>query len=479
MTNAVSSLFSQLTTSSNLISTTAATPAPSNLTIHSPADSVSPPMLFTPSLSFAAQNVGVSGSDANCGMEKRCAEFSTYGSFSPPLFHPIHFPPSPSRSSSPCCSLDKAGHEQFVHVEAHPLPSSTTLPPLTSTTTTKHQPGVIGSSRPSTGYGSHSDDDPPNAHPRISRSFWNPLSPTLSSPSPTQFQSPLQFHSPSQSHQLQSQQQSHQQQSQNFIHSQLCSSPGDFPSICKNNNESLRWGGGEIGSNFLAPSSLDNDFFPPFLDPCLRSKYKNEAGDDEDGGSLKVDAPRHDFSHESSLARHDRGVDRDVNSLFPSTSDIFDDFDDFEHSRPPLASHRQLNAPMSPFSTSTILSYADGFSIQNGDLYLSASTNATINTDDTATASNNSSPSSARKEKGKIPTAIDWSLLLDIPAWLRSLRLHKYTHIFLPSETHVHPWTWQEMVQLSDDDLVDLGVAALGARRKMMRVFEMIREERE
>ncbi|OAC98827.1 hypothetical protein MUCCIDRAFT_125909, partial [Mucor lusitanicus CBS 277.49] len=52
----------------------------------------------------------------------------------------------------------------------------------------------------------------------------------------------------------------------------------------------------------------------------------------------------------------------------------------------------------------------------------------------------------------------------DIPAWLRSLRLHKYNAIFSDC-------TWQEIVKMSDDDLLKKGVAALGARRKMLKVF--------
>jgi hypothetical protein len=34
---------------------------------------------------------------------------------------------------------------------------------------------------------------------------------------------------------------------------------------------------------------------------------------------------------------------------------------------------------------------------------------------------------------------------------------------------------WQDIVKLSDEDLVAKGVAALGARRKMLKVFENVR----
>jgi hypothetical protein len=56
----------------------------------------------------------------------------------------------------------------------------------------------------------------------------------------------------------------------------------------------------------------------------------------------------------------------------------------------------------------------------------------------------------------------------DVPAWLRSLRLHKYNTIF--SDTN-----WQTIIVMNDADLIAKGVAALGARRKMLKVFENVR----
>lgn len=54
-------------------------------------------------------------------------------------------------------------------------------------------------------------------------------------------------------------------------------------------------------------------------------------------------------------------------------------------------------------------------------------------------------------------------LLNDIPLWLRSLRLHKYTD-------NLKDLKWTELVQLDDDALDKRGVNALGARRKMLKV---------
>ncbi|PFH55111.1 hypothetical protein XA68_10680 [Ophiocordyceps unilateralis] len=65
----------------------------------------------------------------------------------------------------------------------------------------------------------------------------------------------------------------------------------------------------------------------------------------------------------------------------------------------------------------------------------------------------------------------DPSLLQDIPSWLRSLRLHKYTD-------NLKDMKWTELIELDDRALEDRGVNALGARRKMLKVFEQVKEAR-
>ena len=57
----------------------------------------------------------------------------------------------------------------------------------------------------------------------------------------------------------------------------------------------------------------------------------------------------------------------------------------------------------------------------------------------------------------------DPNLLQDIPAWLRSLRLHKYTD-------NLKDLRWQDLVELDEKGLEDRGVAAAGARKKMLKV---------
>ena len=65
---------------------------------------------------------------------------------------------------------------------------------------------------------------------------------------------------------------------------------------------------------------------------------------------------------------------------------------------------------------------------------------------------------------------VDPKLLEDVPAWLRSLRLHKYT----PNFEGLH---WRDIVVMDEAALEAKGVAALGARRKMLKTFEVVRKK--
>lgn len=65
---------------------------------------------------------------------------------------------------------------------------------------------------------------------------------------------------------------------------------------------------------------------------------------------------------------------------------------------------------------------------------------------------------------------VDPALLNDIPGWLRSLRLHKYTPNFEGAN-------WRDMVMMDEAALEVKGVAALGARRKMLKTFELVRKK--
>ena len=64
----------------------------------------------------------------------------------------------------------------------------------------------------------------------------------------------------------------------------------------------------------------------------------------------------------------------------------------------------------------------------------------------------------------------DPAVLNDVAGWLRTLRLHKYTPNF-------ERMTWKDMVVLDEAALEAQGVAALGARRKMLKTFEVVRKK--
>lgn len=60
-------------------------------------------------------------------------------------------------------------------------------------------------------------------------------------------------------------------------------------------------------------------------------------------------------------------------------------------------------------------------------------------------------------------------LLNNIPAWLKLLRLHKYTECLkdLP---------WKDLIELNDEQLEEKGVRALGARRKLLKAFDVVKQ---
>ncbi|KAH9172677.1 hypothetical protein EDB89DRAFT_1905988 [Lactarius sanguifluus] len=62
------------------------------------------------------------------------------------------------------------------------------------------------------------------------------------------------------------------------------------------------------------------------------------------------------------------------------------------------------------------------------------------------------------------------AVLNDVAGWLRTLRLHKYTPNF-------EGMTWKEMVMMDEQALEAQGVAVLGARRKMLKTFEVVRKK--
>lgn len=78
----------------------------------------------------------------------------------------------------------------------------------------------------------------------------------------------------------------------------------------------------------------------------------------------------------------------------------------------------------------------------------------------------------ARRVTSKPPeNPVNDLLLNDIPAWLRGLRLHKYSD-------NLGDMNWKELIEMTDEQLEMKGVAALGARRKLLKSFDQIKEAR-
>ncbi len=65
---------------------------------------------------------------------------------------------------------------------------------------------------------------------------------------------------------------------------------------------------------------------------------------------------------------------------------------------------------------------------------------------------------------------INLTLLNDVPGWFHILRLHKYTPV-------VGNKTWKELVIMNDSELEKLGISALGARRKLLKHFVVVRNK--
>lgn len=66
----------------------------------------------------------------------------------------------------------------------------------------------------------------------------------------------------------------------------------------------------------------------------------------------------------------------------------------------------------------------------------------------------------------------DPKLLNDLPSWLKSLRLHKYSNCFVNM-------SWQAMIILTEPELEARGVTALGARRKLLKAFNIVKDAKD
>ena len=121
--------------------------------------------------------------------------------------------------------------------------------------------------------------------------------------------------------------------------------------------------------------------------------------------------------------------------------------------------------------------------------------NSNVNNNSNTTNSNNNNQSKSHKKKGHSPTSAtqmqhnnsstvstntssgtssmpievsSLELLNNIPAWLKLLRLHKYTEF-------LKDIPWRDLIELDNDQLEAKGVAALGARRKLLKAFDVVK----
>ncbi|KAL6939991.1 hypothetical protein ACO0QE_003869 [Hanseniaspora vineae] len=85
-----------------------------------------------------------------------------------------------------------------------------------------------------------------------------------------------------------------------------------------------------------------------------------------------------------------------------------------------------------------------------------------------AVSSSASSATSSNQNQAMQPSNLtDVELLQNIPMWLKSLRLHKYTD-------NLKQYNWEELTAMSDADLQKNGIAALGARNKLLKAFKIV-----
>ncbi|CAO3641492.1 unnamed protein product [Cunninghamella blakesleeana] len=131
---------------------------------------------------------------------------------------------------------------------------------------------------------------------------------------------------------------------------------------------------------------------------------------------------------------------------------------------PSSNSHSRSNSNLQ--STSPIISHNNTMINNSNNNNNNNNVNTATNNSTTTTTTTTNSTTTVKEKK---PEVIDMQLLQDVPAWFRSLRLHKYNAIF-------EPMKWQDIIKLTDADLEEKGVAALGARRKMLKVFENIKQ---
>ncbi|GAV53713.1 hypothetical protein ZYGR_0AK02150 [Zygosaccharomyces rouxii] len=104
-----------------------------------------------------------------------------------------------------------------------------------------------------------------------------------------------------------------------------------------------------------------------------------------------------------------------------------------------------------------------------------SSNNNNNNNNNNNSTSNNATPTGTTATNGSSmnpKTLTDPRLLTNIPVWLKSLRLHKYSDSLRSKR-------WDELIYLDDETLEKMGISALGARRKLLKAFAVVKEYKE
>jgi len=200
-------------------------------------------------------------------------------------------------------------------------------------------------------------------------------------------------------------------------------------------------------SNITVPTPIDAQ------KPTMESQNEREGEKEKEGSSKRKE--RVNSLHEILLSTKEGSKNASILSNILSLSKEMNDMVNKNKER---KKEKQVKSPV----TVTSPSKAKKTLSDDGESTILASRSAESVAGSTITTPN--------REKGKIPDQIDLEMLEDIPLFLRSLRLHKYAPAF-------EGLNWKQMIKIENDELLRRGVTALGARNKMLKVFDLIRAE--
>ncbi|KOG96831.1 Vts1p [Saccharomyces eubayanus] len=138
--------------------------------------------------------------------------------------------------------------------------------------------------------------------------------------------------------------------------------------------------------------------------------------------------------------------------------------------------HHPLHNSTSYFSSSPRSSGTEALSKSNQNVFNTTNDHLNVGTGATSTTpastpSNGNTPLSSNSSMNP-KSLTDPKLLKNIPMWLKSLRLHKYSDALSGTP-------WIELIYLDDETLEKKGVLALGARRKLLKAFGIVMDYKE